>query len=134
MSSDKAANERKIEALNGLRDDVLNTGSIGETALSELFYEARTTTPNYWNSVTAFIDIDDGVVEIDRVKKLMSGRWDPQTRSRHDMLISVNIIPFMESRVFRDVVTSQIDEEIRHLQEMPHANDPGWSQNNDNAE
>jgi hypothetical protein len=108
---ERAAEYReRSRALAELRDEVLEADSIGETRLSKLFHEARTNRPDNWSAVTAFIDVEDGEAVVSKVSKLREGDWTPETRKRHDALISIGIRPFMDSDMFRTWAQGQIDQ------------------------
>ena len=101
------------DALEELREEVMEADQIGDTRLSKLFHEARTNRPDTWKSVTAFIDIEDGEDVVDSVSKLRDGRWAPETRSRHDALVSVGVRPFMEADIFKSLVRDDLEQRIR---------------------
>lgn len=113
--------ERQIEALEALRNEVLEADRIGETRLSELFHEARTSRPDVWKSATAFINIVDGEAVVDHVEKLRDGYWSPETRDRFDALISVGVRPFMDSATFRGWAGDEITQKQAALAQNAHA-------------
>jgi hypothetical protein len=101
------------DALEQLRDELLEADSIGETRLSELCHEARTNRPDTWNSATAFVDVDEGEAVVDSVSKLREGSWSPETRDRYDALVSVGVRPFMETSMFRSWAGDDLRQAIQ---------------------
>jgi len=91
----------EIEAIEALENEIQNAETIGETRLSGLFHEARTTKKGHWKTVSAFCNIENGELVVDHLDKLSDGRWSPQTRNRYDVILSTGVIPFMESERFR---------------------------------
>ena len=104
--------ETEIEALEDLRDEVLDADRIGDTRLSKLFHEARTTRKGHWKTVSAFIRIEDGEAVVDHLDKLSDGHWSPETRQRYDAIIGVGVRPFMESAMFKSMVRDAIQHNI----------------------
>lgn len=105
--------EAVAEALEELREEVLEADQIGETRLSKLFHEARTNRKSTWNKATAFVDIEDGEAVVDSVSKLRDGRWSPETTKQHDAVVSVGIRPFMATDVFQSMVRDSLEQAIR---------------------
>lgn len=101
------------DALEALREEVMEADRIGDTQLSKLFHEARTNRPDAWKSATAFIDIEDGEAVVDSVSKLRDGRWSPETRNRHDALVTVGVRPFMGTSEFKAAVRDDLEQRIR---------------------
>lgn len=105
--------QQEIDAIAELEIEIMESDSIGETRLSGLFHEARTTSADHWSSVSAFCQIEDGEVVVDHLDKLSDGRWAPEVRDRYDVIIGVSIRPFMDSQQFRHAVESEISQAKR---------------------
>lgn len=102
------ATNAEIEAIEALEDEIKNADAIGDTRLSGLFHEARTTSKGHWKKVSAFCNIEDGEIVVDHLDKLSDGRWSPETRNRYDLVISVGIRPFMDSAEFRRAASDDL--------------------------
>jgi hypothetical protein len=113
----EVARKREIKAaLESLDETMQNCDSVGETRLSGLFHVARTTSQRHWKTVTAFCDLDDdGELAVTSVCKLSDGRWAPETRDAHDVIINMSINPFMRGDYFCHCVRDDISEKIRHI-------------------
>jgi len=98
----------EIEAIEALEEEIRTADTIGDTRLSKLFHEARTTSASYWSTATAFCQIEDGEVVVKSLDKLSDGRWAPETRHRFDVILSVGIRPFMSSELFIDAIESEL--------------------------
>jgi len=103
----------EVEALETLQEEIKTCGGIGDTILSGLFHEARTDSGQHWKKVTAFCNIEDGELVVDHTDKLSDGRWAPQTRKAHDVLISVRVQPFMSTEEFKHKVESDLQQAIQ---------------------
>lgn len=117
--AEQKANDYQIQkdALTDLKTEVMNADRIGETRLSKLFHEARTTRKGHWKSVHAFITINDGVAEVDHLDKLTDGYWPPETRNRYNAIVSVGVRPFMETDIFKSLVRDDIQRAIDGLKQ-----------------
>lgn len=102
--------EAKADALEALLEEIKTAETIGETRLSKLFHEARTTSKRQWSTVTAFVDIEDGEAEVRSIDKLSAGTWSPETRERYDLVLSVGIRPFMDSEMFVDTISWKLED------------------------
>lgn len=105
----------KADAILDLRDELLESERVGDTRLSGLFHEARTTPLGSWRAATAFIRIEDGVARVEKVLKLQEGRWSPETHHGYDVLLNMSIKPFMDSDYFRDVIGDKLREDARMI-------------------
>jgi hypothetical protein len=116
-ASSQVARQREIKAaLESLDETMQNCDSVGETRLSGLFHVARTTSQRHWKTVTAFCDLDDdGELQVTKVSKLNDGRWAPETRNAHDVILNMSINPFMRGDYFCDRVRDDISEQVRHI-------------------
>jgi len=102
------ATNAEIEAIEALEDEIQNADAIGDTRLSGLFHEARTTSARHWKTVSAFCNIEDGEIVVDHLDKLSDGRWSPETRNRYDVVLHVGIRPFMSSSEFRQTIKDEL--------------------------
>ena len=98
----------EVTAIEEVEQELQNADSIGDTRLSKLFHEARTTSNDHWQTVSAFCNIIDGELTVDHLDKLSAGRWSPETRQRYDVIISVGIRPFMRPDDFKDRMKSEL--------------------------
>ncbi len=116
-ASSQVERQREIKAaLESLDEAMQNCESVGDTRLSGLFHEARTTSTRHWKTVTAFCDLDaDGELEVTKVSKLSDGRWAPETRDAHDVILNMSIDPFMRGDYFCHCVRDDISEKVRHI-------------------
>jgi hypothetical protein len=115
-ASSQVAQQREIKAaLESLDEAMQNCDSVGDTRLSGLFHEARTTSPSHWRTVTAFCDLEDGELQVTTICKLSDGRWAPETRDAHDVVLNMSINPFMRGDYFCHCVRDDISEKIRHI-------------------
>ena len=111
--ADIEAKRAEVDALESLQTEISSADAIGDTRLSELFHEARTTSKGHWRSVTAFCDIEDGEVVVKSIDKLSEGRWSPGVRKRYDVAIHVGVRPFMGSADFKHTVEDNIQQHIQ---------------------
>jgi len=103
----------KLGAARAMLDQLKAADSIADTEFSQLFHEARTSSPGAWKKATAFIDIVDGKATVSEVAKISEGDWSPDTRAQHDITISVSVTPFMSSRVFRSELEDAMSQQIQ---------------------
>jgi hypothetical protein len=108
--------QSELDAIESFEDDLKNADSFGETQLSELFHESRTTSTRHWNHVTAFCRITDDGVEVANVDKLSDGRWSPETRDRYDILVSVPVKPFKSATEFWREVQDDLRQKKQSLE------------------
>lgn len=130
MSADPLAaaerHERTAAALEKLQDEMRDADSIGETRLSGLFHEARTSSERTWSRATAFLDVEGSEAMVSTVAKIRDGRWAPQTRDAHSVEVTVPVCSFMSSDEFRRIAVQRIDRAIRAEQQAAeqHRNAP----------
>lgn len=102
------ATNAEIAAIEDLEDEIKNAETIGETRLSGLFHEARTTSKGHWKTVSAFCNIEDGEIVVDHLDKLSAGGWSPETRNRYDVILSVGVRPFMATDDFQNRIENEL--------------------------
>ncbi|ELY61654.1 hypothetical protein [Natronolimnohabitans innermongolicus] len=103
--------ETLADALEDLRDEVA-TEPIPDSRLEGLFDEATTSNPNIWNTVTAFIDIEDGDAVVTEESKLAQGKWAPEIVDDCDAMLTVDVQYGQMPDEFKYVVAKQLDEKI----------------------
>lgn len=99
------------DALEDLRAE-LATEPIRESRLEGLFDEATTSDPNVWNTVTAFIDLEDGEAVVTEESKLARGTWAPEIVDDCDAMITVEINYGQMPDEFKYAVVKTVDETI----------------------
>ncbi|MFC4542593.1 hypothetical protein ACFO5R_11750 [Halosolutus amylolyticus] len=83
---DEAIADALEELVVELRDD-----PVRESRLERLFDEASTSNPNIWNTVTAFIDVEDGEAIVTEESKLAQGSWAPEIVEDCDAMLTLDI-------------------------------------------
>ncbi|QSW98495.1 hypothetical protein [Haloterrigena alkaliphila] len=78
------------DALEELRDEVAEK-PIKESRLEGLFDEATTSNPDIWNTVTAFVDVEDGEAVVTEESKLARGKWAPEIVDDCDAMVTVDV-------------------------------------------
>lgn len=111
QAREQAAEYReKADAIEDLQDKLRGADSVGETPLSGLFHEARTSSKDNWKAATAFIQVTNTGALVETVEKISEGVWPPETRRRWDVLLSVPIRPFMDAETFRSLAIEGLDQ------------------------
>ncbi len=103
---------RYVEALEDLREEV-QSKPIGETRLAGLFEEASTARVDLWNTVTAFIDIEDGQAVVTEESKLAEGKWAPEIVDDCDTMLTVDVQRGLTDDLFESIVTEKLSEKIK---------------------
>ena len=103
--------EALADALEDLREEVANE-PIRESRLEGLFDEATTSNPNIWNTVTAFIDLEDGDAVVTEESKLAQGKWAPEIVDDCDAMLTVEIDYGQMPDEFAYTVVTKLDEKI----------------------
>ncbi|APX95496.1 hypothetical protein [Natronorubrum daqingense] len=103
--------EELIEGLEDLRAEAANE-PIKVGRLDGLFDEATTSNPNIWNTVTAFIDVEDGEAVVTDESKLAQGKWAPEIVDDCDAMLTVDIDYGQMPDDFKYVVLKKLDEKI----------------------
>jgi hypothetical protein len=116
QGSTQAEVDATIQTLTEFNETIQSADAIGETKLSGVFHKARTTRKGKWTTVSAFCKIEDGEVVVKEVSGLRDGRWSPDKRSRYDLVIHVNVRPFMSTREFKRCVDDRINGKLQALQ------------------
>lgn len=103
--------EELATALEDLREEVANE-QIRDSRLEGLFDEATTSNPNLWNTVTAFIDVEDGEAVVTEESKLAQGKWAPEIVDDCDAMVTVDINYGQMPDDFKYTVVKKLDEKI----------------------
>ncbi|WP_440765503.1 hypothetical protein [Natronorubrum sp. DTA7] len=103
--------EALADALEDLREKVADE-PIKESRLEGLFDEATTTNPNIWNTVTAFIDVEDGEAVVTETSKLAQGSWAPEIVDDCDAMLTVDITYGQMPDEFKYTVLKKLEEKI----------------------
>ncbi|MDQ2049203.1 hypothetical protein RBH26_01770 [Natronolimnohabitans sp. A-GB9] len=103
--------EELATALEDLREEVA-TEQIRDSRLEGLFDEATTSNPNLWNTVTAFIDVEDGEAVVTEESKLAQGKWAPEIVDDCDAMVTVDINYGQMPDDFKYTVVKKLDEKI----------------------
>ncbi|ELZ04898.1 hypothetical protein [Natrialba asiatica] len=84
----------EYEAMADALEDLvveLRDEPIKESRLEGLFDEATTSDPRIWNTVTAFIDVEDGEAVVTDESKLAQGSWAPEIVEGCDTMVTVDV-------------------------------------------
>ncbi|SDJ81290.1 hypothetical protein [Natronorubrum texcoconense] len=108
--------EALADALEDLREEVADE-PIKESRLEGLFDEATTTNPNIWNTVTAFIDVEDGEAIVTETSKLAQGSWAPEIVDDCDAMLTVDINYGQMPDEFKYTVLKKLEEKIEEARE-----------------
>lgn len=108
------------DALADLRDEVASE-PVAETRLSGLYEEASTSRPDVWNTVTAFVDVEDGEAVVADESKLAEGKWAPEIVEGCDAMITVDVRHGWTPDAFESVVRRKLDDEIEDARRRAEA-------------
>ncbi|WP_339104043.1 hypothetical protein [Haloterrigena salinisoli] len=103
--------EALADALEGLREEVA-TEQLRDSRLEGLFDESTTSNPDIWNTVTAFIDVEDGEAVVTDESKLAQGKWAPEIVDDCDAMLTVDINYGQMPDEFAYTVTKKLDRKI----------------------
>ncbi|MXV62343.1 hypothetical protein GS429_09770 [Natronorubrum sp. JWXQ-INN-674] len=112
--------EALADALKDLRDEIA-AEPIKESRLEGLFDEATTSDPQIWNTVTAFIDLEDGRAVVTEESKLARGKWAPEIVDDCDAMVTVDIEYGQMPDEFKYSVLKKLDGKIEQAQERADA-------------
>jgi hypothetical protein len=119
-----AENEAIADALEELVIE-LRDEPVKESRLEGLFDEATTSDPGIWNTVTAFIDVEDGDAVVTDESKLAAGKWAPEIVDDCDTMVTIDIqrglmpddFKYQVGRELQDRITEFREEAARKRQE-----------------
>ncbi|AFZ73600.1 hypothetical protein [Natronobacterium gregoryi] len=95
-----------------LRDEPLK-----ETRLEGLFDEVTTSNPEIWNTVTAFIDVEDGEAIVTDESKLAEGKWAPEIVEDCDAMVTIDVQRGLMPDDFAYLVGKKLQDEIEQHRE-----------------
>ncbi|TYL38618.1 hypothetical protein CV102_11155 [Natronococcus pandeyae] len=90
---------------------------VRESRLEGLFDEATTSNPQIWNTVTAFIDVEDGEAVVTDESKLAEGKWAPEIVEGCDAMVTVDVQRGLMPDDFKYLVGSKLEDEITEFGE-----------------
>lgn len=114
--SPAAEYETLADALEDLREEV-RSEPIAESRLEGLFDEATTSDPQIWNTVTAFIDVEDGEAVVTDESKLARGKWAPEIVDDCDAMLTVDVEYGQMPDGFTYTVVKELDAQIEEARE-----------------
>ncbi|WP_265109054.1 hypothetical protein [Halosolutus halophilus] len=124
-SSERAAALREEAAeyedlADALEDLVveLRDEPIPESRLEGLFDEASTSNPDIWNTVTAFIDVEDGDAIVTDESKLAQGSWAPEIVEGCDTMVTLDIEYGMMPDDFKYRVGKKLSQQIEEFRDQ----------------
>ena len=83
-----------------------------------MFDEASSSDPNIWNTVTAFIDIEDGEAVVTDESKLARGSWAPEIVEGCDTMITLDIEYGMMPDEFTYIAGKKLRQRIEEFREQ----------------
>lgn len=99
------------DALEDLRDEV-TSNPVDRTRLAGLFEEASTSRPDVWNTVTAFVDVEDGDAIVTDESKLAEGKWAPEIVEGCDAMLTVDVRRGWTPDAFTSTVRQKLDGHV----------------------
>jgi hypothetical protein len=90
---------------------------IRDTRLEGLFDEATTADPRIWNTVTAFIDVEDGEAVVTDESKLAAGKWAPEIVEGCDTMVTIDVQRGLMPDDFAYLVGSKLEDRITEFGE-----------------
>ncbi len=109
--------DAQATALEGLRGEMADE-PVPETRLAGLFEEAAGSDPRIWNTVTAFIDVEDGEAVVTDESKLAEGKWAPEIVEDCDAMITVEVGTGWTPERFVDVTREKLGERATEAREL----------------
>ncbi|MWV40405.1 hypothetical protein [Natrialba sp. INN-245] len=90
---------------------------VRESRLEGLFDEATTSNPGIWNTVTAFIDVEDGEAIVTDESKLAEGKWAPEIVEDCDAMVTIDVQRGLMPDEFTYLVGKTLQTEIESFRE-----------------
>ncbi|RQG97471.1 hypothetical protein [Natrarchaeobius oligotrophus] len=121
--------ERCDEIADATEDLVieLRDEPVTESRLEGLFDEATTSDPRIWNTVTAFIDVEDGEAVVTDESKLAEGKWAPEIVEDCDTMVTIDVQPGLMPDDFAYLVGRELTDRIEEFRERAEAaRDDRW--------
>ncbi|ELY92792.1 hypothetical protein C483_07487 [Natrialba hulunbeirensis JCM 10989] len=91
---------------------------IKDSRLEGLFDEATTSDPRVWNTVTAFIDVEDGEAVVTDESKLAQGKWAPEIVAGCDTMVTIDIQRGLMPDDFKYLVGKKLSEQAEEFREQ----------------
>lgn len=108
MTEDESGeSDEHVAALEQLRKEV-QSNSIEDTQLSGLYEEASTAPVDLWNTVTAFIDIEDSEAIVTDESKLAAGTWAPEIVDDCDVMLTVDVQRGLSEDLFKSIADEKL--------------------------
>lgn len=95
----------------------LREEDLRDTRLEGLFDEATTSNPGIWNTVTAFIDVEDGEAIVTDESKLAEGKWAPEIVEDCDAMVTIDVQRGLMPDDFAYLVGKKLEDEITNHRE-----------------
>ncbi|WP_083867374.1 hypothetical protein [Natrialba taiwanensis] len=119
-NSDDERTERaaEYEAMADALEDLvveLRDEPIKESQLEGLFDEATTSDPRIWNTVTAFIDVEDGEAVVTDESKLAQGSWAPEIVEGCDTMVTIDVQRGLMPDDFTYAVGKKLSQQIEEF-------------------
>ncbi|AGB38165.1 hypothetical protein [Natronococcus occultus] len=111
-AEDEAIADALEDLVVELRDE-----PIKESRLEGLFDEATTSDPGIWNTVTAFIDVEDGAAIVTDESKLAQGKWAPEIVDDCDTMVTIDIQRGLMPDDFKYQVGRELQDRITEFRE-----------------
>ncbi|ELZ11513.1 hypothetical protein [Natrialba aegyptia] len=108
----------EYEAMADALEDLvveLRDEPIKESRLEGLFDEATTSDPRIWNTVTAFIDVEDGEAVVTDESKLAQGSWAPEIVEGCDTMVTIDVQRGLMPDDFTYTVGKKLSEQIEEF-------------------
>ncbi len=108
----------EYEAMADALEDLvveLRDEPIKESRLEGLFDEATTSDPRIWNTVTAFIDVEDGKAVVTDESKLAQGSWAPEIVEGCDTMVTIDVQRGLMPDDFTYAVGKKLSEQIEEF-------------------
>ncbi|WP_394738909.1 hypothetical protein [Natronococcus roseus] len=111
-AEDEAIADALEDLVIELRDE-----PVKESRLEGLFDEATTSDPGIWNTVTAFIDVEDGDAVVTDESKLAAGKWAPEIVDDCDTMVTIDIQRGLMPDDFKYQVGRELQDRITEFRE-----------------
>ncbi|RQG94395.1 hypothetical protein [Natrarchaeobius chitinivorans] len=120
-ADDRTENAAEYEEIADALEDLvveLRDESVRESRLEGLFDEATTSDPRIWNTVTAFIDVEDGEAVVTDESKLAEGSWAPEIVEDCDTMVTIDIQRGLMPDEFTYQVGKKLSQRIEEFREQ----------------
>jgi hypothetical protein len=110
----------EYESIAGALEDLvieLRDEPVKGSRLEGLFDEATTSDPQIWNTVTAFIDVENGEAVVTDESKLAAGKWAPEIVEGCDTMVTIDVQRGLMPDDFKYLVGSKLEDRITEFGE-----------------